>query len=1515
MSRIHRVAGMILLFLLLASGGISASASAEASNADRDGLQHTGGPGVSLQRDEGGWEDMPALPSPAWGLSPPASVGANGGDAPPIDPELMRVLLEAESDQIVPVIVDLHGQANLGVAVDGALSATDTRVRIVSALQANAARSQAPLQAYLEGALAAGRVESYTPFWIFNGIALRAQPSAIQAIAANPAVASVRLDHWRRWVASGSPRPRLRSSEAQSGVEWGVDRIRADEVWSMLHISGTGALVAGMDTGVDWLHPALQANYVGYNPHGPANHTYGWYDATSGGARYPVDGHGHGSHTLGTVVGQGGIGVAPGARWIAVRVLDNQGYGYDSWIHAGFQWLLAPGGDPARAPDVVNCSWGNPYSGLTIFQDDLRALQAAGVLAVFSSGNSGPYPSSVGSPASLPEAFAVGATDDEDDVANFSSRGPSPWGEIRPHVVAPGVDVVSSLPGGATGSRNGTSMAAPHVSGVVALLRSVSPTLSITRALAVITSTAVPLGVPYPNNDAGWGRVDAFAALAALVEPGFISGTVVRAGDGQPVAGATVAATPHGGAEEGSVTTDGDGAYRLVLAPTTYDLTASAFGYEPVKAWGVVVTTGTTALENFSLTPLPSGTLKGSISDAATGHPVIARVSAEGTPVEARGDTYTFTLPVGTYTLRARCLGFRIVTTTAVVRAGQVAVADLALPPAPSILLVDSGAWYYGSQARYFRQALDELRYAYDEWDIKQIPDGVPAAADLIPYDVVVWSAPEDAPGYIGAESAVTGYLSSGGRMLLTGQDVGFWDDGGSWYSWSPYYREYLKVRYLNDDAPARVLDGTQGDLFSGLTITITGAGGADNQGFPDEIKVLDPDAAAPVLTYRGSSCGGVRVGTCLDYRVIYLSFGFEAINDRAMRREVMGRAIDWLMVPPPRVGLELTPDSQLHIGLPGSVVTHTVRVRHLGQEGVTESVDLTVDGASWATRLSSHSLSLDPCASNTVVVSVTVPSAAGWNAWDVVTLTARSAVSPTLTETAVLTTKAPAPVLLVDDERWYDHEDRYETALSGSRIPYDYWCTELDCDESDGSPIALDVLRRYPIVVWFTGYDWYEPVTAEEEAMLAAYLDGGGRLFLSSQDFLYYHHSDSFSREALGVITYTESVTSTLAWGVLENLVGDRLGPYSLVYPFYNGSDAIVPLPGTAVAFRDQERRPIAVARQTADHRTVFLSFPFETLPEAGRVEVMERAVGWLSWLGGSTFRPDRSSVSGGDVLTYTAVLRNDGMEAVSASFSNTLPSRISMMPDSLRSRMANPTYFSRIANPTYLSRMANPTYLSRIANPTYFSRIANPTYQASTGLIFWEGWLNPGAAITFTYQVTVAADVGAANLVTSGETIANVASLGLEGQGIRFRRPAVVRVDAPDLSPSGLECGPSPARPGAVVTCTLGLANAGPGNAPGAVVTTPLPMGAVPVPGSLDWMGGGAADLLTGTVRWAGSLSSGGMVTLSYQLTLPASPVHPPLYNVAFLEDGTGGAWERTHWILIDPLKAYLPLVMRGG
>ena len=1404
---------------------------------------------------------LPAWTSPSPSPLPPAPPGV-------LEPALARALAEVAADELLHIVVILREQALPAHADPAIADRATSRSRLVTNLQSLASDTQAPLRAYLTGAQISGSVESFTPFWIFNGIAVRARPSAVYALAAQPDVATIRMDHYRHWVdvqaPSDSPQQATHATTA-----WGVARLRADQVWASLHVSGTGAVVAGMDTGVDWLHPSLQANYRGYNPHGIHSHVGNWFDAVKG-SSYPLDDHGHGTHTLGTAVGQDGIGVAPGAEWIGIKALDSGGSGFDSWMHAGFQWLLAPGGYPEKAPDAVNCSWGNENAFLTTFQADIQALRAAGILPVFSNGNMGPSEVSVGSPASLPGAFAVGATDDQDEVANFSSRGPSPWGEIRPHVVAPGVDIRSSLPGGNYGLAYGTSMAAPHVSGLAALMRSVSPTLSLTNTMFLITSTAVPLGDPTPNNSSGWGRVDAFAAVAALAHPGFITGTVSSSADGTPIAGASVTAVPHGGGGWGTAATGGDGAYLLALAPAIYDLTASAFGYAEEGVLGVGITTDTTTSQDFVLTPLPTGILRGQITAAETSQPLMATITVLDTPLEAVTHTYTFDLPMGTYTIRGRSLGHQVLTTTATVTAGQVTTVNLALPSAPSILLVDSGLWYYGSEAGYFRQALDDLAYAFDEWPIRHLPDDLPTAADLMPYGVVVWSAPWDAPGFIGAEDAIIGYLSAGGRLLLSGQDIGYLD-GGDWGDFA-YYTDYLKAGFVRDSANIWTLDGVSADLFSGTTITIAGSGGADNQLYPDEISVTDPDSAAPVFVYRGNGYGGIRIGTCLDYRVIYLAFGFEAINERSSRQAVMEQALAWLVADPPTVGLELKASTQPGIGPPGTVVTHTLRLRHIGQAGAIDQFTLAVDGASWDTHVNPSDIWLSPCCSANAVVTVTVPLTAAWDAHDVVTLTASSSVAPSLAVTAVLTTKAPAPILLVDDDLFFEQREIYETTLAEAALAYDFWQTCPAVGLCTGQSPPLEIMRRYPVTVWWTGSDWHQPVTADERAILEEYLSSQGRLLLSSQDFLYYHHDSVLSRGFLGVLAHREDVTPTLASGVPGNPLSAGLGPWPLSYPagYQNWSDEVQPTPGTSIVLRDQVRRGIGLARREAGHATAFLAFPFEALPEAARAEAMQQTVGWLSWLGASSFAADRGAIAAGAAVTYTLRVHNDGYHTVTASVSNTLPISLALVTGTL-------------------------------TGPA--------TYTPTVRRIDWTGALAPAAAITIAYQATVTAGVPA------GTPIANTVDLAVEDHKIQFQRAAVVRVETPDLTPSVFWAAPDPARSGTRVTAALVLVNAGPADALAATAAISPPVQTTLVTDTVASIGG-AVEVLSGDdVRWTGPISAAGKVTVTYQLTLPTTLTHAPLYSVAFLDDGQGGTLERAMWLRQAPWQFYLPVVGRSG
>ena len=419
-------------------------------------------------------------------------------------------------------------------------------------LAAMAQKSQAPLRAKLNSL--GVRHES---FWITNAIWVAGGVGAVQAMAERPEVEHVYA------VGKGRidmPDAATATTGANLALTVGnnISHVNADDVWA-LGYTGQGVVVASADTGVEWTHPALKAKYRGWNG-STANHNYNWHDGNPNPGEHsvprPLAGalrrrrRGHGTHTTGTMVGDDGagnqIGMAPGAKWIGCRNMNNGVGAIPTYLNC-FQWFIAPtkidgsAPDPTKAPDVINNSWGCvevcPPPAL---QDTLQASRAAGIFYVVSAGNDGlggPPPaagcSTLQHPlARYPESFTVGATYiGTDAIAEFSSRGPvlgdptAPTGLMKPNISAPGVDVRSSLKGGGYGLLSGTSMAGPHVAGLVALIISANPKLrgKVDKLEDIIEQTAVHLttnegcggdtSTQIPNNTFGWGRIDALAAI------------------------------------------------------------------------------------------------------------------------------------------------------------------------------------------------------------------------------------------------------------------------------------------------------------------------------------------------------------------------------------------------------------------------------------------------------------------------------------------------------------------------------------------------------------------------------------------------------------------------------------------------------------------------------------------------------------------------------------------------------------------------------------------------------------------------------------------------------------------------------------------------------------------------------------------------------------------------------------------------------------------------------------------
>jgi len=422
------------------------------------------------------------------------------------------------------------------------------RSAVVSELKATSVDSQSSVIEFLKQEQKKGNVEDFNSYYVVNGMAVTATKEIAEKIAGFAEVEKVLPNETRQLVTTKTEEAMTPASDV-ANVEWNVSRVKAPETWEM-GIDGSGTVVASIDTGVDWDHPALKEKYRGYNEAtGEADHDFNWFDATAGQAE-PYDDDGHGTHVTGTMVGSepngsNQIGVAPGAEFISVKAFTPAG-GTDADLLEAAEWILAPTDSEGNirvdlAPDVVNNSWGGGPGLDEWYRDVVISWRAAEIFPEFSAGNttlSNPGgPGSVAAPANYPESFATGAIDSNNSVASFSLRGPSPYDEIKPDISAPGVNIRSSVPGGGyEGGWNGTSMAGPAVSGVAALLRQVNSNISVDEMEEILINTATPLTdeeyTTSPNHGYGYGLVDAYSAVSSIVDGlGTISGQVTKQGE------------------------------------------------------------------------------------------------------------------------------------------------------------------------------------------------------------------------------------------------------------------------------------------------------------------------------------------------------------------------------------------------------------------------------------------------------------------------------------------------------------------------------------------------------------------------------------------------------------------------------------------------------------------------------------------------------------------------------------------------------------------------------------------------------------------------------------------------------------------------------------------------------------------------------------------------------------------------------------------------------------------------
>lgn len=1286
-----------------------------------------------------------------------------------IDPQLLAQLDAAGT---APFIVHMHAEADLSTIVTTASAdEVQRRAQVITRLQETAQSSQAPVLDVLAGAGVGGQAsDDVQSLWIINAVAAQGTLTTVLSLADLPTVAAIQLDETVQL-------PPIQAQQVVTATNWGLARIRADVVNDVLGLDGTGIVIASLDSGVDWQHPALQAKYRGYRGPGlTPDHTGNWYDVLNN-STYPVDSYFHGTHTLGTALADA-VGVAPGAQWIAVRAFDNSGTAETSNIHAAFQWLLAPNGDPALAPDVVINSWGSSNGSNVAYVEDVEALRMAGIIPIFSAGNSGPANNTVSAPGSYTVTLAVGAVIENNQVALFSSRGPSPFSVTKPDIVAPGDDIISTVPGGGFGALDGTSMATPHVVGTVALMLQANPALDQETVFDTLRNTAAPLSTAItPNNNEGWGMLDTYAAVRQVSSFGELAGTVSDAATNAPISEATIQVLKQKQPLV-AATTNAEGRYEQSVSAGIYDVQVTAFGYESTQAAGLTVTTNTTTLQNFTLTPQSTGTLAGSVTERGTGVAISASLTIDGLaqPISSQGGSYAVELPVGSYTITVRAVPYRVERVSYInIQTNTTATVNFRLTKGPTILLVDAGEQFQESEISFYQQALDDAHYTYVTLPITAT---APTSETLKLYDVVIWSDPFGSPGSNLADPAIIDYLDAGGKILLSGQDIAYYDILSQFFDvLTAYLRDYFKVSYLADDAEQDILQGVVGQPFEGLSLSIAGGNGADNQVYPDVITTAEGSFVRPLLQYEDGRLAAQYAGYCLPYQAIFMAFGFEAINTRPDRQTVMERSLDLLLDPPPAYGVYVTPKSVTTTGNFGDVVNHTAQIVNRGTNADTFQISYT---SGWPVNPEPPAtLTLEPCQTQVITAGVRV-NTQNRDVSDTLLLTVQSTSDPTVVESVTRQTKSPAPLLVVDDGRFYDVAGAYEASLT---MPYDDWSVET----VESSP-TLTVLQRYPMVIWFTSYDWVDPLTPAEEDRLAAYLDGGGRLFFSGQDYIFNlpgRVPSDFTRDYLGVTSHAEDFASTSVTGEPGNIIGDGLGPATLTFPdgYDNWTDALFPTNTAQVVSRGQVDQINGVMNQGQGSggawHTVFLTYGLELMPTTDRTQLLTRIIGWLNWLGESRISQNAADVADGSTINYAAQVFNNGPEAVSnARF-------VAFIPPQMQVQNFSPDL----------------------------------TLDPLDNILSWTGTLNPNETKQFVYTTLID------NNLPLGVTLAQVNRFSYPAHAITFDRTHTLQVNFPDLSSASWAVDATWPEPGETINYTLDVTNTGTVAAPVVTITNAIP------------------------------------------------------------------------------------------
>ncbi|RKX20682.1 MAG: hypothetical protein DRP26_01180 [Candidatus Zixiibacteriota bacterium] len=641
-----------------------------------------------------------------------------------ISPQLQKKLTNSNPSDMHKVILVMAKQANI-YALNQQLTLqratlAQRNYQVITSLQEVATRTQQSVIPAMNELEAYGKIQNIKRFWLVNLIAVEATKEAIMYFANLEEIEKITLDYRVELTKPVEEHNFEKPDRLHYGHEIGLERIHAPQAWAMGY-TGAGRLVSHVDTGVDGYHPALADRFRGdVDDDGDCDES--WFDP-NGGSGFPTDYSDHGTHTMGIICGRtpdgDTIGVAIDASWISTSPAF---YGsHEQFISTtlmSLEWIVDPDDNPTTQdnPDVCGNSWGIPDSWEypdcdETFWNAIDNCEAAGTVIIFSAGDEGF--DGLRSPADRAttyyNVFSVGAVDGNEPslpIDSQSARGPTECATgdlaIKPEVVAPGVNVRSSVPGGDYSYKSGTSIASPYIAGAVAVIRQVNPNLDANTIKDILMLTAEDLGTPGEDNDYGHGIINLYRACILAEGFGYVDGYITDINTSNPL-------QAHIRVVDGQAETYANisGYFRLGLpADTTFTLEASYYGYLPQQQ-SIYITAGDTAHQDFALTPATPAILQGTVTSVIGDSIDGAEVNILDTPIppettDTNGFYQFLAVPSGSsYRVQVIAIGYSRGLDSIFIQDGATNILDFSITPAETFEYSNGdysgeGVWQWG---------------------------------------------------------------------------------------------------------------------------------------------------------------------------------------------------------------------------------------------------------------------------------------------------------------------------------------------------------------------------------------------------------------------------------------------------------------------------------------------------------------------------------------------------------------------------------------------------------------------------------------------------------------------------------------------------------------------------------------------------------------------------------------------------------------------------------------------------